>query len=109
VSWDCNVWAHPHKFGLEAVGDIEWGEPCYSFDTTIVRRDKDGQMYYADDSGCSCPSPFEDFDSIASLTGCTVAELQQHLEERVETSYLNDGEKDQARMDIANLMARVTS
>lgn len=51
----------PELYGLERVAEIQWGEPDYSFDLTcVLRRTSDGTLWYASDSGCSCPSPFED-------------------------------------------------
>lgn len=55
-----NVYYDPEKSGLETIGEVQWGEPCYSFDLTVVwRRIADGVFLYAEDSGCSCPSPFD--------------------------------------------------
>lgn len=35
---------------------------CYEYDTFIVLRHiPSGRLFYANDSGCSCPTPFEDF------------------------------------------------
>jgi hypothetical protein len=51
----------PEKFGLETVGEIDWSSGCYEFDLTVVwKRTSDGGFVYAEDRGCSCPSPFED-------------------------------------------------
>lgn len=81
--WYHDVYHVPEKFGLTLVGEIQWGEPDYSFNMTIaLRRNGDGQLFYGDDSGCSCPSPFEDFTTVESLTPCTRGELQAHLYER---------------------------
>lgn len=32
---------------------------CYEFNTLMVLQDKDQNLYYVSDSGCSCPIPFE--------------------------------------------------
>lgn len=43
------------------VGVVQWGESNYNFDMTAVYRHIiTGALFYAEDSGCSCPSPFED-------------------------------------------------
>jgi hypothetical protein len=56
-----NLYYDPEKFGLETVGEIDWSDGNYCFDYTVVwKRTSDGRFVYADDSGCSCPSPFED-------------------------------------------------
>jgi hypothetical protein len=67
MSWDDNVYYHPEKWGLTAVYDVEWRDEAYEFEITAVWKDKDGVFYVASDSGCSCPVPFEDYDSIESL------------------------------------------
>lgn len=65
-----NVYYSPEDFDLEPVGDIEYSSGHYEFDTRVVWH-KGGQLYTARDSGCSCPVPFEDYTSIASLTNIT--------------------------------------
>lgn len=50
----------PASAGLEIIGEAA-EEPDWDFDMFIVwRRIADGALLYATDSGCSCPSPFED-------------------------------------------------
>lgn len=49
-------------FGLTPVVEFELREPDYSFDTFKVWYHSESEKYYwARDSGCSCPSPFEDY------------------------------------------------
>lgn len=46
---------------LDFIADIDLAEPDYSFDLLrIYVRKHDGMLLWATDSGCSCPSPFED-------------------------------------------------
>lgn len=60
----------PHKLGLEVVAEVELSEPCYSFDIAMVWWHFETDAFYvARDSGCSCPSPFEDFTSLEKLNG----------------------------------------
>ncbi len=55
-----NIYYDPEKFGLEQVGEIDFSSGAYEFDLTVVwRRVSDDALVYAEDSGCSCPSPFE--------------------------------------------------
>lgn len=99
-----NIYYNPEKFGLVPVGEIDWSDGCYQFNLTVIwRRDIDGHLVYAEDAGCSCPSPFED-QGIDDLTTCTAAQLQAHLEERGRDNY--DGDR---AAEIADLMARVVS
>lgn len=78
----CN---NPDHFGLTLLGDIEW-DNYYSFNMTIVLRDSDGKLYWADDSGCSCTSAFEDYTHLDSLTTGTAEELDYHLDVRLADS-----------------------
>lgn len=65
-----DTYHNPARFGLEVVAEVDLSEPDYSFDIAMVwwhaQTDK---FYAAQDSGCSCPSPFEDFNSLDKLTG----------------------------------------
>lgn len=79
-----SIYYDPTTIGLETVGEIEWSEPCYDFELTAVWKDKDGKLYWASDSGCSCPSPFEDFNTIESLDTGTFFELAKELTERAQ-------------------------
>lgn len=66
MAWD-TVWSEPDMFGLKIVGVVQ-REPCYDFNMCVVWKHKGGKHYFGFDSGCSCPSPFEDVDSIDKLS-----------------------------------------
>ena len=56
---------------FEWLGEMQWGESSYDFDLTAVFKSKEtGELYLAHDSGCSCPSPFEntDFEDLTPIT-----------------------------------------
>ena len=56
-----NIYYAPEEAGLTPIGEIDWSDGCHVFDYTVVwRRTFDDRFVYAEDSGCSCPSPFED-------------------------------------------------
>jgi hypothetical protein len=62
-SYDDNAYYNPedHNPPLETVAHFEAYTPEWSFDLFIVVREKgSGKLYAASDSGCSCPTPFED-------------------------------------------------
>jgi hypothetical protein len=69
----------PQDFGLEIIHTIE-AEPDYSFDMLVVwNRPSDSALFWAQDSGCSCPSPFEDYhtlDDLTPLTALSYAEFE---------------------------------
>lgn len=64
-----NIYYNPGDFGLEVVGDIEWRDCYYEFDFTAVWKESRGKYWVGSDSGCSCPSPFEDITDINELDG----------------------------------------
>jgi len=55
-----NIYYNPEKHGLTVVAEIEYSSGEYEFDTRVVWRDASGKLYTARDSGCSCPTPFEE-------------------------------------------------
>lgn len=59
MSWDTNIYYNPEKFGLTVVGEAEAGGG-YEFDTFVVWRTEAGDYLWAEDAGCSCPTPFND-------------------------------------------------
>lgn len=62
-----NVYYEPEKYDLELLHETDTGDG-YDFDKTVVwRHTKTGKLYVGQDSGCSCPSPFENFTSLSSL------------------------------------------
>ena len=69
MSWGEDVYYNAEKHGLVVVAEIDDADSCYSFDLTVVWKNTEtGDKYWANDSGCSCPSPFEDIQSIDGLT-----------------------------------------
>ena len=70
-----NAYSSPEKFGLRVVGAVERPDLSWEFDMIVVWQDIETlRLYYAQDSGCSCPSPFEDHgrDDLAPITRQTV-------------------------------------
>lgn len=80
MSWDENVYYQPEKFGLKVLAEMEFGEPNYSFDTRVLwLHEESGVLYTARDSGCSCPTPFELFDSIEKLERVDFASIESEI------------------------------
>lgn len=107
-----DMYYSPEKFGLTVVGEVEF-EGGYGFDKTMVWRDRCGTLMYADDSGCSCPTPFEG-KGVNDLTVATVGEIQEHLMGRVkkklepyEDEYFNSSTREQWNMKIADLLSTI--
>jgi hypothetical protein len=62
-----NIYYNPEAFDLKIVDSVDFADG-YDFDMIVVWKTLDGErMYWAHDSGCSCPSPFEDYNSIDAL------------------------------------------
>lgn len=78
-----NLYYDPEYFGLTIVGMAEDPEGSYEFSMFVVWKDAKGTLYWADDSGCSCPAPFEDFTDTGMLESGTVHQAQQALDEWV--------------------------
>ena len=63
-----NPYYQAEEFGLTPLGEVELREPCYSFDILAVwYHAETKRFYWATDSGCSCPAPFEDYKDLESL------------------------------------------
>jgi hypothetical protein len=60
---------------------------CYSFDSRIVGRWADGTLFWSQDSGCSCPCPFDN----AVTNPLSTMEDFEALEASCATGYPNYG------------------
>lgn len=88
-----NLYYNPDAYGLETVGEIDFSSGCYEFDLLVVWRDPaTGRFYYDEDSGCSCPSPFDSANRMNITELRTLAELRSRIESRSgQYSYHDDG------------------
>lgn len=64
-----NPYYAPESIGLTTVGEVELAEPCYSFDLFVVWQsvNEPEKFYWGQDSGCSCPSPFDSISNPEDL------------------------------------------
>lgn len=60
MSYDTNPYYNPENLGLQLEAEYDLYGEAYEFSLVIVLRDQDGTLWGAFDSGCSCPTPFED-------------------------------------------------
>ena len=119
-----DVYMQAEKFGLSIVGELDDPFADYSFVMLVVWQHEDGRLFYATDSGCSCPSPFEDFHSIDSLTEITDESweafeeaVKEHCDWERERPYNRDeatwasfdADKTQLLAKVAKLLRRRTS
>ena len=76
-----NVYSNPENYGLTIIGDIEFSNNNYQFDTRVFFKDSDGNIFTASDAGCSCPEPFEEYTSIEDLGSVSYDNIQQFYDE----------------------------
>ena len=109
--YDNNPYYSPEKSGLEIIGEVDFSDGSYQFNYLVVWKDlATGKLYYAEDSGCSCPSPFEDYrypgsNSSEQLTPATAHEITAQIGQR-----LADRSKwhaDNGTQEAADLIAKV--
>lgn len=69
----------------DMLDSVQWGESNYDFDQSAVFRNTEtGELFYATDTGCSCPSPFEDIRE-SDLTKITrLQDWIDHTDERLQ-------------------------
>lgn len=83
-----NVYYNPGAHGLTVVCEIDFSDGCYQFDMRVVWRHRDGQLYTARDSGCSCPTPFEDYTGLGDLEVVDYGVLRAELNESGSREYI---------------------
>lgn len=61
--YDYNPYYSPEKCGLKLIAEVEWPNLSYAYCTTVAFLDLEtGRVFLAQDSGCSCPTPFDNFE-----------------------------------------------
>lgn len=71
-----NPYYSPEKCGLKVIDSIEGGL-SYEFDMVVVWQDlKSKKYYWGSDSGCSCPTPFEDVHRMSDLATLNVTHFK---------------------------------
>jgi hypothetical protein len=78
MSYEKNAYYNPDALGLNVVAELEFSDLCYQYDTRVV-WEKDGALYTARDSGCSCPKPFEGYTSVESLERVDLDALESEV------------------------------
>lgn len=67
--WKDNPYYSPEKCGLILIDSYDRDNESYQFNLVGLWKDiATGGYYIGEDSGCSCPTPFEDFHSLADFT-----------------------------------------
>jgi hypothetical protein len=87
----------------ETVGSVD-DAGSYEFNTLLVLQNKKTkQVFYAQDSGCSCPVPFEGFQSEADLTRVTLRSYDAFVR-AVEGYNVSRSEKDALQAKVYRLL-----
>jgi hypothetical protein len=104
-----SVYDAPEQFGLAVVGEVHDPDACYSVNDFVAWRHEDGRPFWASDSGCSCPVPFEAFGDLASLSTGTADELIADLLAWVESvsEYSSGSVREEATADAHGLIRKV--
>jgi hypothetical protein len=98
-----NIYYNPEGYGLEVVGVIERSDGDYQFDMVAVWRESRGRYWIGQDSGCSCPSPFEDIYDINQLDGPhNKAGLRKRLD------YIRENESDYCYLSTAEFKREIS-
>ncbi len=64
---DGTIYGNPEQWGLKVFAEVSNPALDYEFSMFVVWQDKDSNLLYAEDSGCSCPEPFEGIASLGEL------------------------------------------
>lgn len=98
-----NVYYDPEDYGLKIVATMDFSDGGYEFDYLVVWRSvKNNKWYYAEDAGCSCPTPFEDHDLMTLTPVSELGEIisrANHRAEEADTSYFRDAESMRAGLE----------
>lgn len=109
MSYD-NVYNSPERHRLSIIGELNDPAACYTFNNLVVwRSNKTGQLYWATDSGCSCPSPFEDHTEIDHLVPLTEDNWSEFVSEVKDHAVEWDRSSDEFQCDKNQLLATVNA
>lgn len=105
MGYDDNPYYYPEKHGLVQVAEHELSPASYSFDMIVAWKGADG-FYLGTDSGCSCPTPFEDYNGTADMTGpLTAAQAVEEAASIKSTHY----EPDYDQADFEKFVAAINA
>lgn len=75
MNYENNVYYSPEKWGMSIFDQIDTAG-AWEFDMFVIwEKDDDNTLWYATDSGCSCPTPFENIESMKDLDQITTDTL----------------------------------
>lgn len=102
------IYNEPEDYSLELLESLDCHDGGYGFDKFAIWFSRDrGMLYYAEDSGCSCPSPFEDLKFPVDFMTTPRADLEplrRALEEWVSES---DGRWNVSPSEVVRRISRM--
>lgn len=106
-----DVYSNPRAHQLTPVAEIDRSSGAYEFHLVVVWRHDDGRFFIASDSGCSCPSPFEDVRGLGELEELTdLAQIDAYLPTPGEYDYYTPQQRgaflDRVRLAMRDAGAR---
>lgn len=97
-----NIYYNTKECGLKQVDCLDQSDLSYEFNTLlVVEETQSGKMYWAQSSGCSCPTPFEEY----SFTSVNEHNLNELNKETLNT-FLNEVKNFPVSMDERQSMIR---
>ena len=75
-----DVYGSPENYNLKILAELDEENLSYEFNMLIVwieNKEENPKLYWAQDSGCSCPLPFESYQSINDLNLITKDNFQE--------------------------------
>jgi hypothetical protein len=79
-----DVYSEPKNYKLEIVESLDDLRAFYEFNMIVVWKHEDGRLFWDQDSGCSCHSPFEDYNDVKDLnilTNKTFTEFEKAVKD----------------------------
>lgn len=105
--WD--VYGSPRRYGLRIVLSVDWGGD-YEFNMLMVwYHAESGRYYWGTDSGCSCPSPFEDATSLSDLSDGTYREMLDAVSRVFDGRSRKDPYNNRVRHNVADAKAKLAA
>jgi hypothetical protein len=87
MSYETNPYYNPEKLGLTQVAEVEYSSGSYEFDTRVVWRTEGGALVTARDGGCSCPTPFESYNSVPDLEAFDASAIIAEIDDEAKNGY----------------------
>jgi hypothetical protein len=95
-----NIYYNAEGCGFQVVADEDTAG-SYEFDQVLVVRATDGTLWAAHDSGCSCPTPFED---VRWPTDWTAVTRVEDLDSVFEDWSCDDNDKSKVRIKVVEAL-----